>query len=60
MTAFCRKFFGQDDHDVETCPQCKEAWAEVQREDAIIAFVDGPLYIRTEEEKAALDCHGQP
>lgn len=58
MTKFCRKFFQQAPHDVDTCPECREAWAEIQREDAII--VDGPLYVRTEEEIAALDCHGQP
>jgi hypothetical protein len=40
------------------CDKCKEAWKEVEAENAIDA--EGPWYIRTEEEKAALDCHGEP
>jgi hypothetical protein len=60
MKAFCRLFWKQEPHDVETCPQCKAAWDEVQREEKIMAEVEGPLYHRTDLEKAALDHRGQP
>lgn len=60
MNEFCRKFFQEEVHDVEKCPQCRETWAEIKREDAIIGEVGGPLYHRTTLERAALNCHGQP
>ena len=58
MTQFCRKFFREEPHDVASCPQCSKAQAEIEQENLI--QVDGPLYTRSEEEQAALDCHGQP
>ena len=61
MTQFCRKFFREEPHDVASCIQCKKAWEEVQKEDAIFDELDGQSWQeRTEEEQAALDCHGQP
>lgn len=53
MNKFCPAF-------CMNCDKCKKAWEEVQREEAALSDVEGPLYVRTEEEKAALDCHGQP
>ncbi len=32
MTTFCRSFFGQQPHDVQACPQCRQA-----QEDAVFA-----------------------
>jgi len=53
MNKFCATFCGN-------CDKCKKAWEEVKRDEAAMADVTGPLYVRTEEEKAALDCHGRP
>jgi len=60
MTRFCSKFFGEKPHDVGGCPQCSAAQAEVEREEKILNEIVGGLYHRSDLEKAALDCHGQP
>lgn len=53
MTEFCRNFCFQ-------CEKCKKAKEEVEREEKILAEIVGPIHHRTDLEKAALDCHGQP
>lgn len=52
MKLFCRKFWTDDDH---MCPQCAEVLEEAEKE-----MERCPCIERTEEDKAALDCHGQP
>lgn len=66
MKQFCNEFWrclcqypraGQpknENHDIEACTQCKEAWEEARRDMNI------PCVTRSELEQAALDCHGQP
>lgn len=61
MKSFCRKFFKEEPHDIDDCPQCKEAYDEVMHLHRIEQeVVDGPLYHRTELENAALDHNGRP
>ena len=64
MKSFCRNFFKYDQeepHDIDDCPQCKEAYDEEVRFNRIEQeVVDGPLYHRTDLEKAALDHNGRP
>ena len=60
MTQFCRNFFSEKPHDINACPQCTKAYNEIKKEEEILAEVEGPLYFRTEEEQAGLDCHRQP
>ena len=61
MKSFCRKFFKEEPHDIDDCPQCKEAYEEEVRLHGIDPEeVDGPLYHRSDLEKAALDHNGQP
>jgi hypothetical protein len=59
MKKFCKLFFcnKDDDHDIDLCNQCKEAYAEIKNE-AIFFQIESPIY-RTDLEKAALDCNGQ-
>ena len=65
MKSFCREFFKADQeepHDIDDCPQCKEAYDEVMLLHRIEqeVNVDGPLYHRTYLEQAALDHNGRP
>ena len=61
MKSFCRKFFKEEPHDIDDCPQCKEAYDEEVRFNRIEQEeVDGPLYHRSDLEKAALDHNGRP
>lgn len=60
MVKFCKKFWGSESHNVEACPSCRAAWAQVLAEDEAMAEVGGPLFVRGETETAALDCHGSP
>ena len=56
MTQFCRNF-------CFACPACQAAIAEIKAEELIFADLgpnDAAIPTRTELEKAALDCHGQP
>jgi hypothetical protein len=61
MKKFCKLFFcnKDHDHDINLCNQCKEAYAEIKRDEAIFFQIDSPIY-KTDSEKAALDCNGQP
>lgn len=57
MTKFCRKFFSDFTHEIENCPVCKPCLDEILQEEKLDVI---RTVSRTELEKAALDCHGQP
>jgi hypothetical protein len=60
VVKFCRLFWGSESHNVESCPNCRAAWAQVVAEDKAMAEVGWPLFVRNETDTAALDCHGSP